>query len=166
MFYVYVLCMFCQSPEVTLSGWQGYKPSTKQTNNSVQPEVEALNCQCIFPYFGRLAITQLCEINCRQIKPNRTKLGCKEERARVFSCTGKRVELTMSVRYENYAPSENAISNRNTNRTPHDVEYDPLCVITVKCQGRHYNTITVTQQRLCLYSRVDVLTRSLTYGCL
>ena len=26
MFYVYVMCMFCKIPEVTLCGWQGYKP--------------------------------------------------------------------------------------------------------------------------------------------
>ena len=27
MFYVYVMCMFCISPEVTLCGWRGNKPS-------------------------------------------------------------------------------------------------------------------------------------------
>ena len=32
MFYVYVQCMFCKSPEVTLCGWRGYKhPLNKQT---------------------------------------------------------------------------------------------------------------------------------------
>ena len=46
MFYVYAMCMFCivfnlcakfelvKSPEVTLSGWQGYKPTINNNNNN------------------------------------------------------------------------------------------------------------------------------------
>ena len=35
MFYVYAMCMFCKSPEMTLCGWRGYKPSiNKQASSS------------------------------------------------------------------------------------------------------------------------------------
>ena len=35
MFYVYVTCMLCKSPEVTLCGWWGYK-SLQETNKQTQ----------------------------------------------------------------------------------------------------------------------------------
>ena len=45
MFYVYVMCMFCKSPEMTLCSWRGCKPSIKQTKR-----VCSCVCVCVFIY--------------------------------------------------------------------------------------------------------------------